>query len=237
MNYYLIDCFNFTLAAGCVALKTRPDDFDNAIYDITASMLKRIKSSYPDGKWYSVWDSAGGTEFRKEIDENYKQGRPDRGVHLEDILALQDLFSLYGCQNVAFENTEADDVIAVLAKALRERDASANIVIISRDRDMLQVVQNGWANALYDFSQKSNVAVPEYSIVDLKALSGDRSDAIKGLPGVGPKTAEKILRGERALTPEERELFEKYKRMVDTRLHPLYEINCNKAKELINVEE
>lgn len=237
MNYYLIDCFNFTLAAGCVALKADTEDFDETLYSIASNMLRRIKGTFPAGKWYSVWDSAGGTTFRKEIDGGYKQDRADRGISLQSILSCKDLFELYDCRNVAFDQTEADDVIAVLAKALREREPGANITIVSRDRDMLQVVQNGWADHLYDFIQKREVPVPEYSVVDLKALSGDSSDNIKGLPGVGPKTAEKILRGERILTEEEEELYEKYKRMIDTRLHPLYEINCNKAVELINVED
>ena len=234
MNFYTIDCFNFTLAAASVVLRNGSDKFAEDLDGLVFSMIRNIKNRLPEGKWYAVWDAAGGTTFRKNIDSEYKADRDTSAIDFEAIISCSRLFKLYDMQNISMEQTEADDTIAVLCKALRDTYLDANITIISRDRDLIQVVQNGWADALYDFSQKKNVNIPDYSIVDFKALVGDRSDHIKGLPKVGEKTAIKILAGERTLSTEEQVLFEKYKDIIDTRRHPLFEKNYSQALELIN---
>ena len=233
MNYYAIDCFNFVLTAASVIIRRGSENFSDDLSDLVYRMLSTLKRKFPEGKWYAVWDAAGGTTFRKDIDENYKADRDNSKIDFEAVLSCKTLFDLWGIENLSLEKTEADDTIAVLCKELRELHPEAEIVIFSRDKDLIQIVQNGWANRMYDFSKKKDVEIPDYSIVDFKALAGDSSDNIKGLPGVGEKTAIKILQGLRVLTEDEKVLFEKYKSMVDTRLHPLFEKNCETVKKLI----
>lgn len=233
-SFYAIDCFNFVLTAAAVILYRGSNNFSDDLSDLVYKMISTLKRTNPGGKWYAVWDAAGGTHFRKNIDKNYKADRDNSRIDFEAVLACKKLFEIWGMENLSLEKTEADDTIAVLCKELREKYPDAEITIFSRDKDLLQIVQNGWANRQYDFSKKKDLEVPEYSVVDFKALAGDPSDNIKGLPGVGEKTAIKIIQGQRVLTEEEKVLFEKYKSMVDTRLHPLFEKNCETVKKLIN---
>lgn len=232
--FYAIDCFNFVIAAASVIVRNGSINFSDDLSDLVYKMITRLKRSNPEGKWYAVWDSIGGTHFRRDIDENYKADRDKDEIDFEAVVACKSLFEIWGMENLSLEETEADDTIAVLCKTLKEKYLDSNITIFSRDRDLLQIVQNGWADRQYDFSQKKDIQVPEYSIVDFKALAGDSSDNIKGLPKVGEKTAIKIINGQRILTDEEKVLFEKYKSMIDTRLHPLFEKNCETLKKLIN---
>lgn len=234
MNYCIIDAFNLTLIAAAGALKNSSTlPFEDKLYNILSRMLDALQKKFPNSKWYAVWDTPGGTQFRKDIDENYKSNRSNSFISIQEILACQSTYEFYSIENIEVPNSEADDIIFVLCKNLRENYTQSNITIVSRDHDLLQTVQAGYANNQYDPVKKENIKVPEYSIVDFKALVGDSSDVIKGVPGIGEKTAIKILSGIQKLTEEQQKIFEECKNMVDATRHPRFFENYTYIKQLI----
>lgn len=234
MNYCVIDAFNLTLIAAAGALKNSSTlPFEDKLYNILSRMLDNLQKKFLNSKWYAVWDTPGGTQFRKDIDENYKSNRSNSFIDIKEIIACKSTYEFYSIENIEVPNSEADDIIFVLCKNLRENYTQSNITIISRDHDLLQTVQAGYANNQYDPVKKENIKVPEYSIVDFKALVGDSSDVIKGVPGIGEKTAIKILSGIQKLTEEQQKIFEECKNMVDATRHPRFFENYTYIKQLI----
>lgn len=235
MNYYVIDAFNLTLIAATAALKSQAElPFDDKLYNILSRMLDTLQKKFPTGEWYAVWDTPGGTQFRKDMDQNYKSNRSNSPIDIKDILACKNTYEFYSIKNIEVPSSEADDIIFVLCKNLKEKHIQSNITIISRDKDLLQVVQAKYATKQYDPVKKDYITPPVYSVVDFKALVGDSSDVIKGVPGIGEKTAIKILSGLQKLTEEQREIFEKCKDMIDATRNPQFQSNYSLIKQLIN---
>jgi len=155
-----------------------------------------------------VWDGKGGSGNRKNMNTNYKAQRAtSRITHwglyetkveesealIAQLYKVQDYLELLPVHQIMMEKLEADDIIAYLAN-----NASANgkkVIIVSSDKDFLQLVGNGIAVyspirkvLLDDINIKEELKVlPEnYNIV--KALQGDKSDNVEGIRGVGIKT-------------------------------------------------
>ena len=104
-----------------------------------------------------------------------------------------------------------------------------NVIIISRDRDMIQVVQEGYADGIWDNVKKGYIDIPYYSIVDFKSIVGDKSDGVSGVPRIGEKGAIKVLTGLITLTEEQKKIFEECKDIIDIRRNP----NLPKIEEYI----
>ena len=127
---------------------------------------------------------------------------------------------------MTLSSCEADDAIYVLCKTLKEYSQDNINYVVSRDQDMIQVAQAGYADHIWDPSKKKDMDIPEYSIIDMKALTGDSSDNISGIHGVGPKTALKILAGQKQLTEDQMRIFESNKKIIDAKLNPKFKENC-----------
>ena len=179
------------------------------IYGFAAIAMEIVKKLDPT-KVVVAWDSKTSVSRRRAIYADYKAGRVKPG---EDFYAqiplLQDLIRDLGWNFVEIENYEADDIIGTLSRQADETlDKKGNCeyetFIISSDLDMLQIVDDNthmW-RILKGFTNIEQINVPEieekYGIkksqfLDLKALKGDSSDNIPGVPGIGEKTAAKLL--------------------------------------------
>lgn len=238
-SFVVIDSFNFVLIAASVAVKS--DNFDDVFFSILDKMIDRLQNDHWGSTFFAVWDEAGGTQFRKDIDHHYKDNRVSKVVEFKTILSVKPLFEMKGIKNISLEKTEADDTIYCLCKILREKYKSGDITIVSRDRDLIQVVQKEYANRLYDYSKKEYIKIPWYPIVEYKALVGDSSDHILGVKGIGKKKAsqllsEYIVTNKLDLTEDQRSQFEKCLLLVDSSLHPRFEENQTKLKEKIRDE-
>ena len=144
-------------------------------------------------------DSEGPT-FRKEIYPEYKANRPAPPEDLMKQLpvAIQWVEKM-GFANLSKSCYEADDVIATLAKCGKEQGIVTKIV--SSDKDLYQLLDDDQVY-LYDWVKKKTVdekgcvekfgVLPKY-FVDFQALIGDSSDNVPGVPGIGPKTASKLI--------------------------------------------
>jgi DNA polymerase I len=145
-----------------------------------------------------VFDSKGPT-FRHERYPDYKAHRPP----MPDELAMQlpyinRIIDGLNLPKIQAEGFEADDLICTLSKAAREH--GFQVEIISGDKDLLPLVQEGvimW-DPMKDVRFDSEVirakyGLPPQELMDVKALAGDPSDNIPGVPGIGEKTALKLI--------------------------------------------
>lgn len=179
------------------------------IYGFAAIAMEIVKRLDP----YQVvvaWDSKTSTAKRKALFADYKAGRVKPGDDFyAQIPLLQELVSSLGWSFVEVDEYEADDIIGTLSRQADEKmgadgKCEYETYIISSDLDMLQIVDDNtrmW-RVLKGFSDIEEIDVAEveakYGILkpqflDLKALKGDNSDNIPGVPGIGEKTAVKLL--------------------------------------------
>lgn len=162
------------------------------------NMLKKLKEDFQPEKILIVFD-AKGKNFRHELYPEYKANRlampEDLGVQIEP---LMELIQLMGFPLYRHRGVEADDVIGTLAKQAQARQEE--VLIISSDKDLAQLI----SPRIKIFDTMKNVAIDEKylqnklgispdQVIDFLALTGDASDNIPGLQGVGPKTAAKWL--------------------------------------------
>ena len=173
------------------------------VYGFAAIAMEIVKKLNPT-KIVVAWDSKTSTAKRKAVYEDYKAGRVKPGEDFyTQIPLLKRLINDLGWSFIELDNYEADDIIGTLSKQADET-GNYETYIISSDLDMLQIVDSNthmW-RILKGFSNIEKIDVREveekYGIkknqfLDLKALKGDSSDNIPGVPGIGEKTAAKLL--------------------------------------------
>lgn len=169
----------------------------NAIYGVTAMMQKLVKEQKPSH--LAVALDSKGPSFRKEMYDGYKANRPPAPPDLSiQIERLRDVIDAYAIPSFVQSGIEADDLIA--SAVARARQSSLEVVIVSADKDLLQLVGDGVC--MYD-SMRGKVFGPEETrekmgvlpekVRDLLALMGDASDNVPGVKSVGPKTAVQLL--------------------------------------------
>jgi 5'-3' exonuclease len=154
-----------------------------------------------------VWDG-GIPQGRSQLLPDYKQQRPPMPVELKaQIPAIEAACKKMGIGNLRVHGQEADDLIASYSK--RARECSLEVIIATNDKDIFQVVKEGVSiyttvkkytgegggHALLGEGEVSKIwGVSRAALIkDILALTGDSSDNIPGVPGIGPKTACKLI--------------------------------------------
>ncbi|UOQ94109.1 DNA polymerase I [Halobacillus shinanisalinarum] len=175
--------------------------YTNAVYGFTTMLLKILEEDKPD-RMLVAFD-AGKTTFRHETYSEYKGGRQKTPSELsEQFPVIKELLDAFTIPYYQLDQYEADDIIGTLATVAGEQ--KLDVKVISGDKDLLQLVsenikvsltKKGITNVdIYDPSfMQEKMGVRPDQIIDLKALMGDSSDNIPGVPGVGEKTAVKLL--------------------------------------------
>lgn len=145
-----------------------------------------------------VLDKAG-TSFRNEIYDQYKANRPPAPEDLRPQFPLiRDATLAFSLPMIEEENVEADDMIASYTKAARAQ--GWDVSIISSDKDLMQLVGDGVD--MFDTMKDKRIGREEVIekfgvgpelVGDVLALMGDSSDNVPGVPGIGPKTATKLI--------------------------------------------
>ncbi len=171
----------------------------NALYGFVSMMNKIIHEEKPE---YIAVAFDIGKNFRKQKYDFYKEGRqktPEE-LHLQEPYAREILKGM-GIPYFELAPYEADDIIGTLAKKVEE-DPEFEGVIISSDRDLLQLIspqlemkllkQKDYIRYNID-SFKKDYGIEPIRIIDMKGLSGDSSDNIPGVKGIGEKTALSLL--------------------------------------------
>jgi DNA polymerase I len=174
----------------------------NAIYGFTTMLLRILENENPTHMLVAF--DAGKTTFRHETFKEYKGGRQKTPPELsEQFPLLRELLDAFSIKHYQLSQYEADDIIGTLAKQAEQEEYE--VKVISGDKDLLQLVSD---KTTIQLTRKGisetdsytpeflleNMEVTANQIVDMKALMGDSSDNIPGVPGVGQKTAVKLLK-------------------------------------------
>ena len=139
-----------------------------------------------------------GRSFRHEVDPSYKANRPER----DEILIHQRTLAVETLQADGFPvwsvpGFEADDLIATVATCLLKRDPECQVVVVTGDKDLLQLVgERVQVKSVRDGSlvdPVSKFGVKPEQMLDYLSLVGDTSDNVKGAQGIGPKNAQALL--------------------------------------------
>jgi DNA polymerase-1 len=170
----------------------------NAIYGFTNMLMKLCRDWEPD-YIAVVFDSKGPT-FRHEVYEEYKANRkamPDELI--PQIPKIKEIVSGFSMPVLEEAGMEADDIIGTLVKKYSGADVTT--VIISGDKDLMQLVSEDvlmmdtMKDKTYDIEGvKERFGVGPEKVVEILGLAGDSSDNVPGVPGVGEKTALKLVR-------------------------------------------
>lgn len=170
----------------------------SSIVDSCVQSLRRALKECDPTHAVCVFEGKGKS-FRTEIFENYKAGRPPMPHDLEENLpGIKEAFLNAGVKSIEVEALEADDIIATLACKVEAR--KGRVVILSTDKIFLQLlsrnilVRDHFKKTFLDEGYVfEKFRILPYQLADLLALAGDATNAIPGIPGVGMKTAAKLL--------------------------------------------
>jgi DNA polymerase-1 len=183
-------------------LSTRGGTVTNAVFGFTSMLVKVLGDEKPD-EIAVVFDSKSPT-FRDAMDADYKAGRkatPD--LFAAQMPLIREVLETVKIPVLEIDGVEADDVIATLAT--RAAESGNDVVVVTGDRDAYQLVEDPHVKVLYNRRGVSDYALydetgilertgvtpaqyPEYA-----ALRGDTSDNLPGVPGIGEKTAAKLV--------------------------------------------
>ena len=173
----------------------------NAVYGFTRMLINVVASERPT-HIAVAFDLPGGT-FRDRIYDQYKGGRDETPEAFHGQIGLiKQVLDALGVRWLTYEDYEADDIIATLAT--RAEEAGDEALIVSSDRDALQLVGEKVTllqpiKGVTEMRRMTPSAVVEkYGVTpeqypDLAALVGEAADNLPGVPGVGPKTAAKWI--------------------------------------------
>ena len=178
---------------------TNKEGFPTSALFGVLNMLKKLHEDFKPERILIVFDMKG-KNFRHHLYADYKANRSampeDLAVQIEPLI---ELIQLLGFPLYRHAGVEADDVIGSLARQAVARNET--ILIISSDKDLAQLLEpkisifDPMKNIHIDATYLQNkLEILPNQMVDFLALTGDSSDNIPGLPGVGPKTAAKWLK-------------------------------------------
>ncbi|PLR81492.1 DNA polymerase I [Bacillus canaveralius] len=173
----------------------------NAVYGFTMMLMRILEDEKPSH--ILVAFDAGKTTFRHQTFSEYKGGRQKTPPELsEQFPFIRELLDAYSIKTYELENYEADDIIGTLSKEAEKEGYS--VKVISGDKDLTQLSSerttvNITRKGITDIEAytpdhiKEKYGLTPAQIIDMKGLMGDSSDNIPGVPGIGEKTAIKLL--------------------------------------------
>lgn len=180
-------------------LSTRDGDLINAVYGFTSMIVKIIQDLEPTH--IAVCFDRKEPTFRKKEFKEYQAHRPEMDVGLSaQFPKAKEVLEAMRIPAYEKAGYEADDLIGTVAKKTRVDE----VVIVTGDKDILQLIDDrikvylpirgiSKAELMDEEKVKEKMGVRPDQIIDYKGLVGDPSDNYKGVLGIGPKTAEKLL--------------------------------------------
>ncbi|MGV8145608.1 MAG: DNA polymerase I [Alkaliphilus sp.] len=187
---------------GLPTLTTKDGKHTNAVYGFMSMLFKVLKKYNPE--YVGVAFDLKAPTFRHKEYSEYKAGRKKMPPELADqIKPLKNILDAMNIFRIESEGFEADDLIGTISKICEQNKIES--LIVTADRDALQlaseytkilITKKGVSNLeIYDDKQViERYEVTPTQFIDLKGLMGDKSDNIPGVPGVGEKTAIKLLK-------------------------------------------
>ena len=198
----------------------------NGIFGFVNILFKIIEEEKPD--YLTVAFDVKHPTFRHEMFAEYKGTRKGMPQELhEQVPVLKELLTAMGIKIMELPGYEADDLLGTVAK--RSEAKNMDVLVVSGDRDLLQIVTDNIRVCIpktkrgtteyemyYTKDVQEKYGLLPLQIIELKALMGDSSDNIPGVPGIGEKTATAIL--------------QQYENVENAHAH-LEEIKPKRAKE------
>ena len=183
-------------------LVTASGQVTNAVFGFTSMFINMVKEQQPDGVLVA-FDRPEPT-FRHDADPEYKaqrQAAPD--ILRQQMGLVRELLVALGVASIDLAGWEADDLLATVAE--RAVEAGHQVIIVTGDRDAYQLVRDPGVRVLYNrrgvsdyvmydeagIAEKTGVTPAQYP--EYASLRGDPSDNLPGVPGVGEKTAAKLI--------------------------------------------
>ena len=199
----LFDVFSLLYRAffALPAMNTARGEPTSGLYGFSVLLLKMLREERAAGAGFAL-DRPGRT-FRRQAFAGYKASRAPAPTPLgQQVARVSELIAALGFPAHAVDGYEADDVLATLAAELRATGTAA--LVVSGDLDLLQcavgstrvhAVGRGTQGRTYDEAAVwGRYGVSPAELPDYKALVGDVTDEIPGVPGVGPRTASALVR-------------------------------------------
>ena len=168
-----------------------------AVFGFVQMIRKIIEQEKPD--YLAMVFDAKGPTFRHELYDEYKAHRPTMPDDLiVQIPYIKEISRCYGLPILEKQGVEADDIIATLAE---EAEAEGfEVVMVSGDKDLMQMISphiRMWdtlKNQVFDLETvRERFGTGPERIIDIMGLAGDSSDNVPGVPGIGEKTAVKLI--------------------------------------------
>ncbi len=170
----------------------------NAVFGFTRMILKLIEDRTPE--YVAVLLDARGPTFRHKMYKDYKANRPpmpdDMQIQLPYIREVMEGFNLPA---IEIQGYEADDLIGTLAR--QAETGGFSVVMVTGDKDFMQLVTD--QSIIWDpmkekttdrHAIKESLGLEPPQVIDMMGLSGDSSDNIPGVPGIGQKTALDLIK-------------------------------------------
>src|SRR6202451_968644 len=260
---FLIDSFGFIFRAyhararsGAPPMRTGTGISTEAVY-IFHNMVRKLKAQHKPEYLAAIFESQGPT-FRAAAFQAYKANRTEPPPDLLDQIPwIRKTLDAMRIPVLEYPGFEADDVIGTLAR--RAEGGGVDVVIVSSDKDMLQLVDDHTSmlnpmkdDMWYDAAETEKfMGVKPSQVADLFALKGDAIDNIPGAPGIGEKGARDLIErfgsveaaierageGERKMYREslqnnvERILMSKRLATIDTAVPIAFELDSVRARE------
>src|SRR2546428_4280207 len=183
-------------------LATASGQVTNAVFGFTSMLINLLKDHHPDH--IAVAFDRPEPTFGHEMIDDYKAGRAEAPDILRQQMGLvRQVVETLHIPVLELAGYEADDIVATLAT--RARDRGDDVIIVTGDRDTYQLVEDPHIKVLYNRRGVSDYALYDEAGIEERtgvtpakypqyaALRGDPSDNLPGVPGVGEKTAAKLI--------------------------------------------
>jgi len=199
-NFFIIDGHSQLYQAyyAISGLTTPSGQPINAVYGFTRMLRKILKEDRPC-YMAIAFDSKGPTFRHLEYKEYKEHRKPTPDDLVSQIPLMFDVIKAYGIPLFAIQGFEADDIIGTISKKVSMENIECTI--ITTDKDMDQLVDkyikifNPRKKQIRNIDRiRSEMGIEPKSFIDVLALSGDSSDNIPGVPGIGIKTALELIR-------------------------------------------
>ncbi len=169
----------------------------HAVFGFIAILRRLLRERNP--RYLAVAFDTKGPVFRHQLYDKYKANRPPMPEDLiPQIPYIRKMVAAYRILNLEQDDQEADDLIASAVEKMVQQ--GFKVVVVSGDKDLLQLVSPNvslWDpmndRVMDEAAVQDKYGLPPARLLDYFALTGDSSDNIPGVPGVGPKSAQKLI--------------------------------------------
>jgi 5'-3' exonuclease len=226
----LLDTSSLVYRAFFSVPKTITDHQGNPVNAVRGfmDMTARLKVEQSPDEIVAVFDNDWRPQFRVDAYPGFKSERPEEPPELtSQFELLPEVLDAAGVKRAEAKGYEADDVIAALSSKVKGKDRA---VVVTGDRDLICLVRDPHVSVLFTLKGVTNLkrfdeatveesyGIPPSLYSEFAMMRGDPSDGLPGVPGVGPKTAVKLLQQHGSIdtilehteemTPKQRESFE-----------------------------